>query len=695
MKIQVKDIQTGQTGFIDDSELSARYQPVQTQQAKTPVVSQPQNQTAQPNPGELSGILGALLNPFIRSGKNIAGAGYEVGRAGLSAMGNKDVYNKQNPFLTEQELQKFDTGKGAGLQNILGNKGVTQQLKDSANVGSWAIPFGKGANIVQKALIPGAVAGSLRGVSKNDATGGSVIKDAVTGAATAGAFQVGGDLLGKILKGTGVGAQKLGTSAREGVRQIKQPASVFGSGKEKAINKTLNDLGITGSPSKQYSLLEPKMAQLEKGVQKVIKANPNVTVAKEEIKKSFLENLKSSLRSKDLTNKQATVEVNGYLKDLLKASGGKGKFTNVDLGKLRELKKLVNEDYGAVFTKMERGVQPLTAREKVIAAAWDSLDNAVKTASPEMKKFLSQESNLYKAAHSLSAARFSPPTLRGFGGVSLPSGATGTAQDAVGRFLGTAGKKIETLGGVQNAITPISSKIATQVSTGALVPNDAQKEDNNIQNYGGQDNTQGNFNHQNIIPSTETPQTQNFITGRSPEEHYQAYQRAIQAGDKNGAAQIYKAYTDETAYQKGQGGSAKPLSSTQINQVNLAKSGIRGLNTAEQILGLRNASGNEIPDAKVDMNVIAKQALIPGKLGSRDYDAATFATTEAILRARSGAAVPETEVKRYSAKFFPQLGDSPAVVKQKITELRNILNDMANQRGAGNESDILQSILNP
>jgi hypothetical protein len=436
------------------------------------------------------------------------------------------------------------------------------------------------------------------------------------------------------------------------------------------------------------------VAQLESKVQGVVKANPGVVVTKKNIVTSFLDSLKSSLRSKDLTNKQAIAETNGYLKDLLKASGGTGKFTNVDLGKLRELKKLVNEDYGAVFLKMERGVQPLTAREKVISAAWDSLDDAVKSASPEMKKLLSQESSLYKAAHSLSAARNTPPTLRAMG-TSLPSGWTGSAQDAIGRLLGTAGKKIETLGDAQNAITPVASKLATQGMTGALVPEQAQDENNNTQNQGGQDNTQSNFNHQNIIPPTETTQTQNYITGRSPEEHYQAYQRAIQAGDKNSAAQIYKAYTDETAYQKGQGGSAKPLSSTQINQVNLAKSGIRGLNTAEQILGLRDASGNEIPDAKVDMNVIAKQALIPGKLGSRDYDAATFATTEAILRARSGAAVPETEVKRYSAKFFPQLGDSPAVVKQKITELRNILNDMANQRGAGNESDILQSILNP
>jgi hypothetical protein len=129
-------------------------------------------------------------------------------------------------------------------------------------------------------------------------------------------------------------------------------------------------------------------------------------------------------------------------------------------------------------------------------------------------------------------------------------------------------------------------------------------------------------------------------------------------------------------------GADKPLSSAQTNQVNLAKSGIRGLTKAEQILGLRDAKGNEIAGGKVDMGVLMKQ-LVPGQYLSRDYEAAAFAATEALLRARSGAAVPETEVKRYQTKLFPAFGDSEKVVKQKLVELRSIFGDILNQKGAG------------
>ena len=49
---------------------------------------------------------------------------------------------------------------------------------------------------------------------------------------------------------------------------------------------------------------------------------------------------------------------------------------------------------------------------------------------------------------------------------------------------------------------------------------------------------------------TQTPTK--YITGRSPEEHYAAYQTAVNAGDKTAATQIYKNFQDETTYQEKQ-----------------------------------------------------------------------------------------------------------------------------------------------
>jgi hypothetical protein len=576
-----------------------------------------------------------------------------LGRAGLSALGNKDVYNKENPFLTQQELQKFDTGKGTGLANYVGNEGVTQQLKDSASIGSWAVPFGKGSGIVSKALLPGAAVGSLQGYSKKDATGQTIIKDAILGAATAGVLQGGGDLLGKLFKKTGNVTQKLGTDVRESVRQIKRPASIYGSAEEKAINKTLTDLKITGSPSKQYSLLQPKMAQLENKLKTLVENNPGITVAKADIKSSFLDNLKSALRSKDLTNKQATTEIDGYLADLIKSSGGKGKFTDIDLDKLRELKKLVNQDYSQVNNIVQRG-GVLNPRQKVIEAAWNSLDSAVKTASPEMKKLLSQESNLFKAAQSLSNARTNPSTQRLFG-TSIPGEVTSTGKDWLGRFLGWSGKGTETLGGKIDSISPMMSKLGSQGSVGVpsslqISPNEVNQVDNTMQNYGGQNDAQSNVNHSGIV-------AQNYLTGKSPEQHYAAYQNAILAGDKGAASQIRQQYEDEVAYQKT--GSNKSLSAA-----------------ASQVVGKATAAKAAISVVRnnIEKNpLILAQAAIPGTPGARVYEAAVSSITDAIGGLRTGASVSPQQQLFYR-NLLPKLGDSKETIKYKLDAIETELN---------------------
>ena len=142
------------------------------------------------------------------------------------------------------------------------------------------------------------------------------------------------------------------------------------------------------------------------------------------------------------------------MKDLIKASGGKGKFTNIDISTLRDLKKLVNEDYGPVYKILENNGS-LTPRQKVIEAAWESLDDAVKGVSPELKSLLTDESNLYKAAQSLSSARVNPPTQR-IMGTSAPTFVTQAARDVASGALGFAGKGIDKITkAVESALSQI------------------------------------------------------------------------------------------------------------------------------------------------------------------------------------------------------------------------------------------------
>lgn len=129
----------------------------------------------------------------------------------------------------------------------------------------------------------------------------------------------------------------------------------------------------------------------------------------------------------------------------------------------------------------------------------------------------------------------------------------------------------------------------------------------------------------------------------------------------------------------------KGLNATQIKAVNLAKSGLRQLNNIEKMLGMVDESGN--PTKKLNDGILSTYKFSPSALGARDWESSTFSVADAILRDRSGASLPPTEVKAYRDALFPRWGDTPEVVNQKITELRSILRDMYNQEPAREEME--------
>jgi len=88
----------------------------------------------------------------------------------------------------------------------------------------------------------------------------------------------------------------------------------------------------------------------------------------------------------------------------------------------------------------------------------------------------------------------------------------------------------------------------------------------------------------------------------------------------------------------------------------LAQSGLRSLKDVERIIGK-------------DPGVLAKE-LVPGQWLSREYDTAAFSAAEALLRMRSGAAVPEQEVRRYMTKVMPVFGDDAKTIKLKLQRLK-------------------------
>ncbi len=222
---------TGDTGVLTDQdyarlskllpslgakpeEAKAAFNLLRSQLGST--LNQPATQTTiNPQKKTLGDLAAPFVKPLADYGKFIGGAEYEGVRAAASALGDKNAYNEQihtNPFLTHEDLAKY--------------KNPVEGLKTTAGGVSYVVPFGKGANLLTKAVLPGAISGALSGVSRDDATPESVVQSAGLGAA-------GGVALNAVSKVAGMG-----------------PKSATGAGKDNVIRNAA-DL-VSGGGSKEY-----------------------------------------------------------------------------------------------------------------------------------------------------------------------------------------------------------------------------------------------------------------------------------------------------------------------------------------------------------------------------------------------------------------------------------------------------------
>lgn len=114
----------------------------------------------------------------------------------------------------------------------------------------------------------------------------------------------------------------------------------------------------------------------------------------------------------------------------------------------------------------------------------------------------------------------------------------------------------------------------------------------------------------------------------------------------------------------------KAISNTAENRQQLGRSGLRGLDEVEALL----------KNGGVDPVLLAS---LPESPGARQYDSAAFRAVEGLLRARSGAAVPETEVRRYMNANLPRVGDSKTTRDAKLKAFRLDLEDVAKSKSQG------------
>jgi len=106
----------------------------------------------------------------------------------------------------------------------------------------------------------------------------------------------------------------------------------------------------------------------------------------------------------------------------------------------------------------------------------------------------------------------------------------------------------------------------------------------------------------------------------------------------------------------------------------LATSGIRSLNLVQK-------------EYEKDPTVVVKQ-LLPGKFASRTFDSELFNSVDTLLRLRTGAQAPKSEVRAYMSAFGPKFGDSAEVVQQKLNTLQQNLLDAAGKTEQFKQSEL-------
>jgi len=176
--------------------------------------------------------LGAI--PDILGSGYYAGQRIAQGQNPLQAPSYQDAQNlkQSNPFLSSGQIQK--TG------------GIKQAAQDEAGAASYLIPFGKGATIATKVLLPGAVSGGLQAYSANQ----NPVEGALTGAAGAGTVHGALSILSPVLGKIG---DLLGVAGTKTLRSQYNVAPTTAA--KNAIFSTIQDL------SQKYGIHTPEDVQ--------------------------------------------------------------------------------------------------------------------------------------------------------------------------------------------------------------------------------------------------------------------------------------------------------------------------------------------------------------------------------------------------------------------------------------------------
>jgi hypothetical protein len=604
-----------------------------------PISTQPKKQ----------GFLSSLVKPTVEAAtgtlKNIGTVG-QVGMSSLmrpfapQAAARLASQTGKNPFvLNQDELNKISEKPG---------EAVRDQVKRSAIIASYAIPFGKGLTGAQ-VFTRGAAAGGLYGYGQKDSTPASVATSALLGGAFAwGTSKVADKILTKLGKtGEKMSAGKIKLSKKE----LSSPEFIL-KAEEKA--RIMKDLGLKGTAENKATQVANKYLDLTGQLDDAVKSINQPLQPQNYIDDA----LETSARQVDMNS--SVVQKNAeFISNQIKSA----KNWN-DINTLKfQLQALIKKSY-------EGGA--LNDAGKVTKAFRDSLDTALKTASPEASGILSKMQDIHAIVPTL-AAQVNQKNISAFplvvGGVKLP-GSNKFIQlmtDAFGRSMSKAAQT------APKALPQVGAHVASPLidlifgtKTQPQIPEQTIEGQPPVPDFLGNEEVLG---AKSELPEkrVESIEITNKPKIKITEDQMMMIliNPKIKSAIKNSVLQAYK------LQQESNKTTNPKLTQTQMKDSSLVKTG-------------QNAVKDVWRMYKDDPSVVAKQ-IVPGKFFSRQFDTAMFRAVDSMLRLRTGAVAPEQEIRRYVKSYAPYFGDTEEDVKYKLNSLYNDLENMKPTPGAAPE----------
>jgi len=721
-RIRVINKQTGQKGTIDERDFNPAIFEVPQVQAQQQQVQPEQKQ------GFIGGLVESLTRPFTNTAAKSAEALFTLGRMGL----DKGYRQALSGNASSEDLTRVSK-EGDTLRQYLQNKGATteggfldklllsdKELANRWNIGkgtggdllglaSYGVPVGKAGSTVKAVLGRGALSSGMFGASDVigedvNANLDKILKGAAVGIATGGPSAL---LVSKIIPGlinkikggsTNLKTDVLAPKAPRGTNPATIPDF------EKEALKKAEEFGLKGSSKAQLEKLSKVRAESIGKTDKILSKSSKTigvddlsTRLKQNLDNNAVEFIGGDKSSEQLLNREllrlgkSNVYDDATNKLLEKVKGSSRplhqkeieKLINAgDMSKARALvdalpegdvykssmtsmlDKLAPETRGGVLSakdlfkyKTELGNKinwnsDISKNNRILKDIWRAVDDTLTALEPAVKEETLKQRTIREIGEGLAkqsksnAGNYTVPLLS----VKLP---TKRIVEGGKSALAQGLDRVPTL--PQSEVAGKSASMLPTALTSALGLNQPTQVNTPL-------NTQAQV--------TMTPTTQGGVssTGVTTQPQPQAQQPIISNDElvllmlldpKNSST--YQAIAD---LQGGGASTQKPLSSTTENRVQLANSGLRALDELEQLY-------------VADPSKVIKSSL-PGSIGARDYESASLRAVEGLLRARSGAAVPETEVKRYRNANLPRVGDSQETAIRKLQAFRKDLEEVAN-----------------